>query len=371
VKTARFWVWVGVIGLAEMASWAGHGSAAAAEAALNKPTITRYKGNPIIRPEMISGTDKGAPAGWNIDFPSLIKAPAWLSNPLGKYYLYFSSHHGTYIRMAYADRLEGPWKIHGPGTLTLKAVYAVNGIGGDPNGHCASPDVHVDDAAKQIRMYFHTRGAVGHRTWVALSADGLNFTPIKGALGGPYFRVFRWKGNYYAIDRDASILRSKDGLAGFEEASNALALAANAPHVKGKKAKGKGKDDEGDEGTPGAVRHTGVMLEGDLLTIFYSRTGDAPESILMTQIRLNDDPKTWKAATPILAMTSEMDYEGVKLPIVKSQGGTVIKTRQAREGQTGEAHALRDPFIYGEAGKRYLFYAVAGEHGIGLAELIP
>jgi hypothetical protein len=35
------------------------------------------------------------------------------------------------------------------------------------------------------------------------------------------------------------------------------------------------------------------------------------------------------------------------------------------------AHALRDPFLYREEGKQYLFYAVAGEHGIALAEVIP
>jgi hypothetical protein len=340
-----------------------------ATASLKKPTITRLQESPIIHPDMIFGKDQGAPAGWNIMFPSLIKVPSWLPNPMGKYYLYFSSHHGTYIRLAYADRLEGPWKIFVPGTLTLHEVYKVNGIKGNPEGHLASPDVHVDEATKQIRMYFHSKGAVGHEASVALSADGLHFRPMAGALGGPYFRVFQWKGKYYAIDRAADILRSNDGLTGFQQVSSALALAANDPHAKAKsKAKSKSKDDEDN---PGRVRHTGVMLENDLLTIFYTRTGDAPEAIMMTQIRLNDDPKTWKAATPIRVMVPETDYEGAKLPIAESKGGTAIKTHEAIAGKTGMVHQLRDPFIYREDGKKYLFYAVAGERGIGLAEVLP
>jgi hypothetical protein len=76
------------------------------------PTAIRFKENPIIRPEMLPGSD-----GANIAGPSLIRAPAWLKNPLGKYYLYFSDHKGAYIRLAYADRVEGPWKIYAPGTL--------------------------------------------------------------------------------------------------------------------------------------------------------------------------------------------------------------------------------------------------------------
>jgi hypothetical protein len=113
------------------------------------------------------------------------------------------------------------------------------------------------------------------------------------------------------------------------------------------------------------------MLGDNLLSIFYTRTGDAPESIMMTRILLNDDPKTWKAATPILVLAPETDYEGVKLPIAESHGGTVIKTYEAAAGKTGMVHQLRDPFIYRENGQQYLFYAVAGERGIGLAKMLP
>ena len=54
-------------------------------------TITRLGDGPIITPEM---DDR---MGGNIQGPSLIKVPTWVDNPLGKYYLYFADHRGTYI----------------------------------------------------------------------------------------------------------------------------------------------------------------------------------------------------------------------------------------------------------------------------------
>ena len=104
----------------------------------------RSKQNPIITSEMGHGI------GGNINGPSLIKAPDWLPNPLGKYYLYFSHHRGTYIRMAYADRLEGPWTIYEHGVLHLEETIC--------RDHIASPDVHIDDEKREIRMYFPRAG---------------------------------------------------------------------------------------------------------------------------------------------------------------------------------------------------------------------
>jgi hypothetical protein len=70
--------------------------------------------NPIITPSMMGS------AGDNINGPSLIKAPDWLKQKLGKYYLYFAHHEGEYIRLAYADDLHGPWKIYRPGVIQGK-----------------------------------------------------------------------------------------------------------------------------------------------------------------------------------------------------------------------------------------------------------
>ncbi len=52
--------------------------------------------------------------GDNINGPSVIEAPSWAGPALGRTYLYFADHKGTYIRLAHADALEGPWRIHSP-----------------------------------------------------------------------------------------------------------------------------------------------------------------------------------------------------------------------------------------------------------------
>ena len=57
--------------------------------------------------------------GTNIQGPSVIRAPAWLADPLGRYLCYFADQKGSFIRLAYADAIEGPWTIHEPGSLHL------------------------------------------------------------------------------------------------------------------------------------------------------------------------------------------------------------------------------------------------------------
>lgn len=49
----------------------------------------------------------------------MIRVPNWLEDPLGQYYLYFADHKGGYIRLAFADAIEGPWTVHEPGSLRL------------------------------------------------------------------------------------------------------------------------------------------------------------------------------------------------------------------------------------------------------------
>jgi hypothetical protein len=75
--------------------------------------IQRLLDSPIITPQLHSSI------GENIQGPSLIRVPDWVEAPLGKYYLYFADHKGTYIRLAYADIPEGPWTIYAPGSLQI------------------------------------------------------------------------------------------------------------------------------------------------------------------------------------------------------------------------------------------------------------
>jgi hypothetical protein len=305
----------------------------------NPVTVNRLPDNPIIRPEMMP-KDDGEWSG-NIGFPCVIRVPLWVEKPLGKYYLYFSGHHGTYIRLAYADSIAGPWKIYEPGTLRMEQVEAVNDAATAGGRHVASPDVQVDDEHKQFRMYFHyLLPGLGHKSSVAVSEDGLKFDPKPGAIAGPYLRVFRRDGAWYAIDDGGVISRSPDGLQPFKPVSKAVTLAS--------------------AGDPASAhfRHAGLWLDGDTLWVFYTRIGDAPERILVTKLNLTDEPKTWEASSPVPVLEPERDYEGISAQIAPS---TPIYQTHVRQ--------LRDPFIFHEGERSYLFYAVAGETGIAAAEL--
>lgn len=292
--------------------------------AVEPPKAIRLANNPIITPLL------GAGIGANINGPSLIRVPEWLTHPLGRYYLYFADHNGTYIRLAYADDLRGPWKIHAPGTLRLEETMC--------SGHIASPDVHVDNQRKEIHMYFH--GPVkdsGQLSFLAISKDGLHFKASSERLGDSYFRIFQWRGKYYAMARAGKLYRSNDGLSGFEEGLNPLDTAVE----------------------PSRARHVALDLRGDTLRVFYSRIGDDPESILMSQIQLLSDWKKWKASESTAILTPEMEYEGASQPRVPSKIGAA----------QGPVRQLRDPAVFRDGTKTFLLYSVAGESGIAIAEL--
>ncbi len=282
----------------------------------------RFKQNPIIQPPL-------GKIGANINGPSLIRVPNWLPNPLGRYYLYFADHNGKYIRLAYADKLAGPWKIYEPGTLKLAETICA--------GHIASPDVHVDEAKREVRMYFHGPvNAVGRQvSLVATSKDGLRFTAAAEILGDSYFRVFQWQGWYYALARLGILYRSRDGLTNFERGAN--------PFPSG----------------PQQVRHVALKLDDQTLSVYFSRIGDSPESILLARIDLSQDWKVWKASEPVLVLKPETKYEGADLPDSPSKEGAA----------PGRVRQLRDPAIFREGKKTYLLYSVAGESGLAIAEI--
>jgi Sulfotransferase family len=302
-------------------------------------TVARFSNNPIIVPSMMPSSD-----GSSINGPSLIRVPAWIEKPLGRYYLYFAHHQGKYIRLAFTDELHGAWSIYQPGTLPL-ASTPCNAIENEEvahNKHLASPDVHVDDEAREIRMYFHgpvyTSGPVTkvssykQLSLVATSKDGLTFAARHERLGNPYFRVFRWDGAWYAIGMPGVIYRSADGLKGFVEGP-----ALFTPNM----------------------RHSAVRINGTLLQVFYSVVGDNPERILLSTIDLRVPWMSWQASEPRVVLEPQMEWEGANLPAMPSVKG--IARRPLRE--------LRDPAIFVEAGKTYLLYSVAGESGIAISEL--
>jgi len=284
--------------------------------------IERLAHHPIIRPHM---DDR---MGDNINGPSLIRVPDWVEQPLGQYYLYFAHHDGSYIRLAYSDELLGPWTTYRDGVLPLpEARFA---------GHVASPDVHVDHAQRQIHMYYHgsetpSGGGGEQATRVALSEDGLHFTAHPALLGRPYFRVFQWGSYHYALAMPGVFYRSRDGLTNFEEGPTLFTRN---------------------------MRHTALKVDGQTLSVFYTNAGDCPERILLATIDLTPDWMTWVASEPIVLLEPELAYEGGELPHEPSKRGLVMEP----------VCQLRDPAIFYEDGRTYLLYAVAGEHGIALAE---
>ena len=280
--------------------------------------VIRSKSNPLITLETSNSL------GGNINGPSVIRVPVWIRQPHGKYYMYFAHHWGNYIRLAYADTIEGPWKIYEPGTLKQNQVKAFS-------TDVAAPDVHIDNEKKEIRMYFRSGGFTG----VAVSKDGINFTVSDTILGKFYLRAFLWQGAHYAIAKDKNtgwgeLLRSPDGLTPFERRGKFIRM----------------------------MRHVALLVRGDNLIVLYSRKGDAPERILALTVLLNKDWRNWIESEPIDVIRPEKNYEGIDFPNKPSKYGLATKVRQ-----------LRDPCIFEDSGKTYLFYTVAGEMGIAMAEI--
>jgi hypothetical protein len=294
----------------------------------------RLPQNPIVTPA------SSPTIGDNIDGPSLIRVPPWIERPLGRYYLYFSHHAGKFIRLAYADRISGPWKIFEPGTLRLEQA---------PNcfDHVASPDVHVDSDRRQILMYFHCPAggrldAAGRvdiaeqKTFLATSTDGLRFSPAPQPLGPAYFRVFRWGNYYYAIVRAGVVLRSRDQRSPFEPGPTLI---------------------DADAGR--LLRHAAVDVRGDVLRLYYSRIGDRPERILLSETHLTPDWSTWRASPPVDVLSPDQGYEGADKPLeVSMPDEAPSRVRQ-----------LRDPAVFKEGGKTYVLYSIAGESGLAISEL--
>ena len=93
--------------------------------------------------------------------------------------------------------------------------------------------------------------------------------------------------------------------------------------------------------------------------MFWTARGDAPERIWLSTIDLTADWMAWRESDPAEVLRPERPWEGALLPAQPSRGGSIdVPVNQ-----------LRDPAIFEEDGRIFLLYAVAGERGIGLAEL--
>lgn len=283
----------------------------------------------IVSRNMLPGED-----GSNINGPSLIKVPDWAPGRLGAYYLYFAHHKGTYLRLAYSDSLRGPWRVHAAGVLALDQCPFIK-------EHIASPDVHIDHRNRRFVMYFHgpTKSGKGQMSFAATSGDGLHFNPLPEVLGPSYARIFRHNGWWYGLfGTDAvTLFRSRDGISDFKQGP--VVLSALRRRV--------------------VPRHVAVQKFDELLRVYYTRKGDAPERVLHGTVDLTGDWRQWKVqgATELLRPTTAS--EGADLPVRRSKSGVA----------KGRENALRDPAIFEEGGRTWLLYAVAAESGIALAEI--
>jgi hypothetical protein len=315
----------------------------------------RLLDRPIITPASHSSI------GANIQGPSAIRMPEWIENPLGRYYLYFADHKGGYIRLAYADQLAGPWTIHAPGSLQLeRSLFPTEPLTATPEQiaryearlastgtrishdalseittpHIASPDVHVDPENRRIVMYYHGLDEVATQvTRVATSRDGIEFAAQPEILGRSYMRIFRHDGMTYALAMPGQFSRSRDGFHGFEPGPTLF-----NPNM----------------------RHAAVMRRGSELSVFWTEVGMAPERILLSRIDVTGDWQGWRESAPIEILRPEHPWEGAEAALVPSIRSTAY----------GAVNQLRDPAILDDEGRTYLFYAVAGESGIAIADLL-
>ena len=318
--------------------------------------VTRLVDAPIITPDLHPSI------GENIQGPSLIRVPDWVSDSLGKYYLYFADHKGSYIRLAYADDLKGPWQVYPPGSLQLadslflteppdapaeaveeikKQRQLLRGADELPHGlveelttpHIASPDVHVDSTNQTIVMYFHGLEGLGRQvTRMATSPDGIHFAARPEILSRSYLRAFQHGGHTFALVMPGQVYRFNDGLPSLEEGP--LLFNKN-------------------------MRHAALLKKEESLYVFWSQVGDTPERILMSTIDLSVDWQEWRDTEAVEVLRPERPWEGAEAPLTPS----------VRSVAYGYVNQLRDPAIFSEDGHTYLLYSVGGESGIGVAEL--
>jgi hypothetical protein len=320
----------------------------------------------------------------NINGPSLIRVPDWIEGRLGNYYLYFAHHKGDHIRLAYSDRVEGPWTIYESGTLSLadsgfptklgrrpslaqvvgelwkhfsiyvardmlllgyratvsdQAIRKERGITLSRNAkpHIASPEVIVDEANRRLLLYYHGLAEQGAQfSRVAVSTDGIDFVVQPAVIPSNYVRAFTHGGRHYLLAMPGVLYRTPNGLDDFEPRDQILFEPE--------------------------MRHAGLWVRGDTLFVFWSRVGDAPERILVSSVDLSPmDWDDWRATEPVEILRAELLWEGSQLEALPSLRGELGLA----------ANELRDPDIFTDAdGASFLVYVGAGEQGIGLARFV-
>ena len=341
----------------------------------------------------LEASDEFPRASDNINGPSVIQVSDWMRPRLANtpaaeanYFLYFAHHRGAYMRMAHARQLSGPWALYNPlGEQHPENLRGVLDLGPDAriefgNGlfvrkEVASPDVFVDDENERVVMYFHSATHGGQKTFVATSADGLNFNmPAEGnepgqgirpvKLGQFYFRVFEHRGRSYAWTNNGYLYRGPEGASPVDDAAWTppndfdLREADLWERIDGPI---RATHEADPEGIAEAPRHFATFKDGNKLYVLFTRRWDRPERIFFSVVDLSPEDWTeWTASyPPVTILEPELDWEGANHPRKGSGNGAATGVRQ-----------LRDPYIFTDKDdKVYLFYTGAGEEAIGIARL--
>ena len=354
-RISRLVALVGVIGVL-VTGLPSIGESPAVHAAA-RVTATRLPQNPLIT------LRSSASLGDNINGPAIIRVPAWVEKPLGRYYMYFAHHMGAFVRLAYADSIAGPWKVYEPGVLPVRETAFFRPQPDPPENlenyytHVASPEIYIDEAERRLVLWFHgwwTKGEMwpigesaarawarehgyGQFTQSAESGDGMHFTVRPAISKTSYLRVFPDEGSFYGMSRLGLLLRSKDPFGSFDVGANPF---RGGPYAN-------------------RVRHVAVLRRDRTLYVFFTGIGDAPERVMMSTIDLTVEWNDWKASPPIELLRPEAPYECPTLPNAPSAAGDV----------KGPVRQLRDPGIFEENGRTYLFYSICGEQGLAAATL--
>ena len=109
----------------------------------------------------------------------------------------------------------------------------------------------------------------------------------------------------------------------------------------------------------GRIRHVALVKRGARLHVFFTGIGDAPERVMLSTIDLGGEWTAWKATDPVEVLQPETGYECTDHPNRPSEAGDIaVPVRQ-----------IRDPFVFEEDGRAYLFYSICGEQGVAAAEI--
>jgi len=348
--------------------------------------VTRLNaGEPIITEAMFVAAGATGREGRNINGPSIIRVPDWIApenraDPSAVYYLYFAHHGGNYIRLAWAEHIEGPWNLYQVGAGVSVGSRGVLDLGSDDRinigngiairGHVASPDVHADDKNRRMIIYFHGQAYVngvgmGQESFVATSPYGLDFSgriePV--ILGDFYFRVFEYSDSLYAVAKSGRLYKAPDANEpwtpppGFDFRDRLWAERFDRPFQSD-------IDSDANMVSGEHLRHVAVHLAGDTLHVFYSRIADSPERILMSTIDLSvGDYEMWDPTyPPEEILQAELLWEGGDIPPRASSSGSAPEN----------VNQLRDPHVFQDIdGRLYLSYCGRGEDAIGIACLEP